>query len=83
MYVHFPVTIHFNPEDEGNIVLQNIGIQLPYYMVQQPIKPQINLKNYHPSILTVKYEVPQGFVIGPLLFIIDVSTTNTKGCHWT
>jgi hypothetical protein len=31
--------MHFNPEDGGSMVLENIGIQPPYYMVEQLKKP--------------------------------------------
>jgi len=30
-----------DPKDEGSTVLQNFGIQPPYYAVQQPGKPKI------------------------------------------
>jgi hypothetical protein len=40
IYVQFPYTTHFNPEDWGSMVLWNTGIQPPHYMVQQPRKPK-------------------------------------------
>jgi len=32
--------MHFNPQDGSSTVLQNISIQPPHYMVQQPQKLQ-------------------------------------------
>jgi len=43
--VHAPMSyfskIHFNPEDGGSTVLQNVGTQPPHETVQQPRKPLI------------------------------------------
>jgi len=41
IYVHFPFTMHLNPEDGGSTVLRNNGIQPPHYMAQQSRKPRI------------------------------------------
>jgi hypothetical protein len=41
IYVHFPITSHLNPEDGGSMVLQNVDIQPPHYMMQQHRKPGI------------------------------------------
>jgi hypothetical protein len=32
-------TSHFNPDDEGSMFLQNVGIQQKYYMVEQLRRP--------------------------------------------